>query len=220
MAQLNLKLQFPLVSVLCGSEKLSPEEQTEIQSAFQAPVFHWYGHSERVMLAAQGATSDHLYFWPTYGYAELGQPNAEGLCEVIGTSFHNHVMPLIRYRTGDYVRRPSTAHRELPMVEVESVAGREQEFLISSTGRRISLTAINRHDEVFNGMLAVQFVQKSAGKVELHCLPGPAWKDNLQQIQDTIAEQLGADFSLETKVVDAVKKTAAGKHRWLVGGLS
>ena len=219
MKQLGLSLDFTFVSILCGSEKLSHEEQAELQTFFGAPVLHWYGHSERVVLAAQGSTSDHLYFWPSYGYAELSEPNTEGLCEVIGTSFYNRVMPLIRYRTGDYVKLPEQPQRELPMLEVEAVVGREHEFLIGRTGRRISLTAINRHDHVFDGLLALQFYQDEVGKVELRYQPGPQWIGDAKAIRSILSEQLGADFSLEVKSVTQVEKTAVGKHRWLVGGL-
>jgi phenylacetate-coenzyme A ligase PaaK-like adenylate-forming protein len=102
LEQAGLKLDFPLTSLLCGSEKLTAESQQHLEQFFGARVCHWYGHSERVVLAAQGRTSNHLHFWPTYGFVEFGEANADGHREIIGTSFHNHVMPLIRYRTGDY----------------------------------------------------------------------------------------------------------------------
>ena len=55
--------------------------------------YHWYGHAERVVLAEAGRCSDLIYFWPAYGYVEFGPPNAEGLQEVIDTSFHNLLDP-------------------------------------------------------------------------------------------------------------------------------
>jgi phenylacetate-CoA ligase len=89
LEQAGLKLEFDLASVLCGSEKLARESQQYLEQAFAAPVFHWYGHSERVVLAGQGRASNHLYFWPTYGFVEFGEPDANGYREIIGTSFHN-----------------------------------------------------------------------------------------------------------------------------------
>ena len=68
----------PLTSVLCGSEKLALSSQRYLERIFGAPVGHWYGHSERVVLAGQGRTSAHFYFSPTYGYAEFGAPDADG----------------------------------------------------------------------------------------------------------------------------------------------
>ncbi len=55
LEQAGLKLEFDLTSVLCGSEKLTCESQQYLQQVFAAPVFHWYGHSERVVLAGPGA---------------------------------------------------------------------------------------------------------------------------------------------------------------------
>jgi phenylacetate-CoA ligase len=222
MQEIGARLEFPLTSILCGSEKLSAESQQLLEQHFQAPVFHWYGHSERVVLAAQAAQSNHLYFWPGYGYVEFGPPDETGACEVIGTSFHNQVMPLIRYRTGDCVFLPKQTEVEaaLPMTEVMAVVGRDYEFLISATGRRISLTAINMHDRVFDGLLAVQFVQQQAGEVRLRLQPGPRWHPKqLETIRQSLLVKLGDDFTLHLEPVTEVEKTAAGKHRWLITSL-
>ncbi len=221
MQDQGVKLEFSLTSLLCGSEKLSPESQALLERHFQAPVFHWYGHSERVVLAGQGKTSNHLYFWPGYGYVEFGVPTADGFCEVIGTSFHNHVMPLIRYRTGDFVKLAEHRDAEYAMVEVEAVVGREYEFLISAKGRRISLTAINMHDRIFDGLLAVQFFQEQEGRVEFRYQPGPQWQPSrVDALSRGLFAKLGDDFQLVLTAVDEVEKTSSGKHRWLVTTLS
>ncbi len=221
LEQTGLKLEFDLTSVLCGSEKLTRESQNYLEQIFAAPVFHWYGHSERVVLAGQGRTSNHLYFWPTYGFVEFGEPDANGHREVIGTSFHNHVMPLIRYRTGDYVKCSSTLDSQAaPWPAVEEVIGRDYEFLVSATGRRISLTAINMHDRTFDGLLAVQFYQACEGEVEFRYQPGPLWQSSrLDAIRAGLLRKLGDDFTLTLREVRQVEKTSAGKHRWLVTGL-
>lgn len=221
MQDAGAAFDFSLTSVLCGSEKLTAESQAFLERHFQAPVFHWYGHSERVVLAGQGVRSNHLYFWPGYGYVEFGPPDAERHREIIGTSFHNHVMPLIRYRTGDYVKLPEKADVELPFVEVAAVIGRDYEFLVSAGGRRISLTAINMHDRIFDGLLAVQFAQERAGVVEFRYQPGPRWQaTGLERIRHGLLAKLGDDFNLRLVAVDEVEKTTAGKHRWLVGALT
>ncbi|MBL9176997.1 MAG: phenylacetate--CoA ligase family protein [Verrucomicrobiaceae bacterium] len=216
MEQAGLKLDFKLTSLPCGSEKLTAESQQYLEQFFGARVFHWYGHSERVVLAAQGRTSNHLHFWPTYGFVEFGEPNADGHREIIGTSFHNHVMPLIRYRTGDYCK-PVQTGREFAWPATEAVVGRDYEFLVSATGRRISLTAINMHDRIFDGLLAVQFFQKCAGEVECRYQTGPQWQNSrVETMRTGLLTKLGDDFSLTLRDVPEVEKTIAGKHRWLV----
>jgi phenylacetate-CoA ligase len=212
---------FPLTSLLCGSEKLTAEAQAYLERIFGARVLHWYGHSERVILAAQGRTSDHLYFWPTYGFAELGEEDAEGHREIIGTSFHNQVMPLVRYRTGDFVKVAESPHREFPGLEVSAVVGRDYEFLVSGTGRRISLTAINMHDRIFDGLYSVQFAQEQPGAVEFRYQPGTQWAAGREDsIRAGLLKKLGDDFNVSMRRVAEVEKTGGGKARWLISTLS
>ncbi len=218
LEQTGLKLDFKLTSLLCGSEKLTADSLQYLEQFFAAPVFHWYGHSERVVLAAQSRTSNHLQFWPTYGFVEFGGPDTEGNREIIGTSFHNHVMPLIRYRTGDYARMPNEQHAVWP--EVEAVVGRDYEFLVSATGRRISLTAINMHDRIFDGLLAVQFCQEHKGMVDCRFQTGPQWQStHAEPMRTGLMKKLGDDFTLTLREVKEVEKTSAGKHKWLVTAL-
>lgn len=217
MEQAGLKLNFQLTSLLCGSEKLPAEAQQHLEQFFGARVFHWYGHSERVVLAGQGRDSNHLHFWPTYGFVEFGEADAEGNREIIGTSFHNQVMPLIRYRTGDYARLPQSSGNEFPWPTVEAVVGRDYEFLVSAKGRRISLTAINMHDRIFDGLFAVQFCQEREGAVECRYQAGPQWQSVREEsMRAGMLKKLGDDFTLTLRQVAEVEKTSAGKHKWLV----
>jgi phenylacetate-CoA ligase len=215
----GLKWELPLTSLLCGSEKLTKPAQDLLSGFFGCPVFHWYGHSERVVLAGQGCVDDGLHFWPSYGFVEFGDRTADGLREIIGTSFHNRAMPLIRYRTGDFIK-DEVVSGELPAwTTVAEVVGRDYEFLISATGRRISLTAMNMHDAIFEGLMAVQFVQSVPGCVRLRCQPGPAWQGDPAGIRAGVLRKLGDDFEVGIECVAEVEKTSAGKHRWLITSL-
>ena len=115
--------------MFCGSEQLTVDQKRILESVFQCRAIRWYGHSERAVLAAEGTHSELYYFWPHYGFVEFGEPDEDGLREVIGTTFDNLAMPLVRYRTGDYVRlaKPD-AEREFAWPAVEEIAGRGQEY--------------------------------------------------------------------------------------------
>jgi phenylacetate-CoA ligase len=216
----NQTWRVPIRGLLAGSERLTIPQKRLLERVFKCRVYRWYGHSERVVLAGEGCNAELYYFWPTYGYVEFGPPNDEGLCEVIGTSFHNLAMPLIRYRTGDYVRLadPRTdGELEFPWPAVADIAGRGHEFLISATGRRISLTAFNMHDDVFDGLHALQFYQEEPGVAELRYIAGAHFDSSrLPEIQQRVQRKLGHDFVLHLREVTEVEKTPRGKHKWLV----
>ncbi|HAM70230.1 MAG TPA: hypothetical protein DCM86_01120 [Verrucomicrobiales bacterium] len=215
---------LPLKGLLAGSERLNLPQKRLLEQVFKCRVFRWYGHSERAVLAAEGRRSELFYFWPAYGMVEFGPLDSEGFCEVIGTSFHNLAMPLIRYRTGDYVRLADPrrdGELEFPWPAVAEVAGREQEFLVSRGGRRISLTAFNMHDSIFNDLYAVQFYQRTPGEAEFRFVPGPGFdRGRLAGIEAGIRRKLGDDFVVGLREVAETDKTSRGKHKWLVSELS
>jgi phenylacetate-CoA ligase len=98
--------------------------------------------------------------------------------------------------------------------------GRDYEFLISATGRRISLTAINMHDNIFDGLLAVQFFQERVGEVECRFQPGPQCQSSREEaMRAGLLKKLGDDFILTLREVKEVEKTSAGKHKWLISAL-
>jgi phenylacetate-CoA ligase len=213
----------PLRAILCGSERLTLPQKRLLERVFQCRAYRWYGHSERAVLAGEGRLSELFHFWPTYGFTEFGPPDAEGLREVIATSFHNLAMPLIRYRTGDSVRLAEAtdpADLEFPWPAAVEIAGREHEFLVSRNGRRISLTALNMHDASFDDLYAVQFFQTEPGVAEFRYIPGPAFHPSrLDGIRNVVGQKLGDDFQLTLRQVHEVEKTSRGKQRWLVSKL-
>ena len=221
----TMGLQFPvrLRSVFAASERMTDPQRRQLEATFGCRIYSWYGHAERVVLAGQGRHSNLFYFWPTYGYVEFGPPDADGLQEVIGTSFHNLVMPLIRYRTGDFVRvydEQRDGPREFPWSAAQAIEGREQEFLVTATGRRISLTAFNMHDASFDGLYALQFFQETKGHAELRYVAGPNFDTSrLPRVMSVIRRKLGDDFEITLRQVDDIEKTRLGKGRWLVSTL-
>lgn len=215
---------FALRCVFAASERLTDPQRRQLQDVFGCRVYSWYGHAERVVLAAQGRRSDHFYFWPTYGYVEFGTPDDDGLQEVVGTSFHNLVMPLVRYRTGDYVRLHQSGRdgpKELPWPAAVAIEGRGQEFFVTATGRRIPLTAFNMHDASFDGLYALQFFQETPGRAELRYVAGPAvGPRRLDAVEEVLRRKLGDDVVVTLRRVDDIERTARGKGKWLVSTLA
>lgn len=214
--------RMPLKAVLCGSERLTIPQKRLLEKTFGCRVYRWYGHSERVILAGEGRDSEYFYFFPQYGYVEFGPKDEDGFQEVIGTSFHNMAMPLIRYRTGDHVRLlDGPGDREFFWPTITEIAGRDQEFLVSASHRRISLTAFNMHSDVFDGLYAVQFYQDTPGVVEFRYQP-TGWFDpsRLAHIEKIITSKLGDDFHITTRQVAETEKTSRGKHQWVIQKLN
>jgi phenylacetate-CoA ligase len=136
-------------AVFAQGENLLSYQRTLIERIFNCRVFDHYGHMERTAAITQCERgSYHVHM--DYGLVEFEetagvqagslQPD-EYIAEVIGTSLHNLSMPLIRYRTGDYVRlkknpRQCPCGRGFPTVE--AIMGRDCDVIHTPDGRCIT----------------------------------------------------------------------------------
>ena len=213
-----------LKAVLCGSETIYPGQRDLLRQALGARVFTWYGLSEQCALAAECEQSSVYHVEPLYGFVELlpMEPNldagTDGLCEIVATGFWNRPMPFIRYRTKDLARRTEgTCQCGRSHMLLAEVAGRLQELIVTGTGRLISMTAINMHDDVFDGVKQLQFRQSRPGMLTLDYVPKPGFSDeDIPRIRQALLRKLGDDTELELQGVDSIPRAPSGKAQWLV----
>jgi len=143
--------------------------------------------------------------------------NEDETGEIVATGFYNFAMPFIRYRTMDLAthtnqKSPDGFNYRL----FKRIEGRLQELIVTSSGRLISMTAINMHDETFDNVRQFQFYQDTPGKVTLKILPNEKFSErDLNRIYDSIKFKLGDDTELEIKIVDSIPRTKSGKLRFL-----
>ncbi len=211
-------------AILCGSENLYEFQRESITRAFQCRVFSWYGHSEKAVLAGECEHSSQYHVFPEYGISELigdgDQPiRKEGESgEIVGTSLHNFVFPLIRYRTMDMATlgtRSCECGRNHMLLR--SVEGRLQELIVSRTGRHICMAAMNMHSSVFEHVRQFQFYQYEPGRVSLKIVRREAYSDeDSVRIRRELGIKLGDDFGLELDFVDEIPRTTAGKYRFAI----
>jgi len=205
-----------LRGIVTSSETLSEELRQNIAQAFGCRVFDWYGQGERV--AAIGTCEHGRYHLLTdYSYVEL-LPARDGWCEVVGTGFNNTAMPLIRYRTGDFVRPAPQSQRcicarSLPLIE--SVAGRTDDVLKLPDGR-----VVGRLDHIFKdvvGIVEAQIRQDRSDEVTILVVPAATFSEREKEgLRRNTRERLGKAVSIEIRMVDAIPRTANGKLRGVV----
>lgn len=223
MRERNLSLSFNLKAIMLGSENIYDEQIDLIEKTFNAKVHTWYGQAERVSLAPWSKNSRLFHVFPQYGLTELLDSsgneisNEDETGEIVATGFYNFAMPFIRYRTMDLATHTNQkSPDEFNYRLFKRIEGRLQELVVTSTGRLISMTAINMHDETFDNVRQFQFYQDTPGKVVLKILPNEKFSDrDLNRIYESIKFKLGNDTDLEIKVVDSIPRTKSGKLRFL-----
>lgn len=134
----NIKLDFPLTSVISTSEVLSDPDRALLQETFAAPVFNEYGSGELGTVAHE-CEHGAMHLSEENMIVEIfdgDRPCGEGETgELVVTELNNKSFPLIRYRTGDFAsisERPCACGRTLRILE--NVQGRAYDFIRNSQG--------------------------------------------------------------------------------------
>ena len=90
-------LKSKIKCCLYASEYPTPQIVDYLKNNWNLNFISWYGHTEKCVLAASNINELIYYPMHTYGYVEV-EKNM-----LLGTSYHNFDMPLIRYNTDDLV---------------------------------------------------------------------------------------------------------------------
>jgi len=208
--------------VLLESENLYADQISDIERAFGARSFSCYGHSEKLVLAAQREHTRHYHVWPTYGYFELvdakgkliEEVGREG--EIVGTGFINTIAPFVRYRTGDWAtyigERCEACGRE--HIIITDIKGRwPQGWLIAADGSVVTMTALNVHDDTFRKIREYQFRQSAPGKATLCVVPtGVLGTAEQQRVVANMNRRLQGQVVLDLEVRTELVKTSRGKQ--------
>jgi phenylacetate-CoA ligase len=209
---LDRGVTIPLKAVFTQSEQLSEKQRRDIEAAFRTRVYDRYGNAERVAAFFQcGHGSYHEA--PLYSIVEY-LPVGKGVYEIVGTTLHNSVMPLIRYRTGDLVELPenNSCPCGRPFRIVEHLSGRIKDQLVMPDGSQKSV----RTSELVKGMTWLkesQLLQERVDSVVLRVVPMPgAPVPDHSQLIDRLVQVIGAPRStFRVEVMDHIPREPNGK---------
>ena len=211
--------------VMLFSENVYGFQMRMFRSVFRCPVLKHYGHSERVLMAASMPDDERYFFWPQYGWFELldgddqpiTQPGVLG--HVVGTSFDNKVMPLVRYRTGDLAVLGAGVHPALPgYIACEGIEGRLQEFVVCRDQRLISVTTLGAaHFEELELADAIQYEQREPGAIVLRIMtPRAPAPEAVRRIEQAVKEKTQGGCEVSVMCVERIDRTPRGKRRMLI----
>jgi phenylacetate-CoA ligase len=202
----------PIDAVLLASEPATPAQLAAIRTVFRCPVSLNYGLSERTNLAFADCADDGAgayRFQPLYGWSEN---RSDG--EIVGTSLWNDVMPLIRYRTGDYGIIDADGR-------CAAIEGRSQEFLVDRSGHRIPGLAIVIDEATWDFVRLYQVRQRRPGEITLAIVPrhGSLSADQRAFVLDAQRRRWGGFFDIALQVESDIPLGANGKRKLVVRGL-
>ncbi len=208
-----------LRGIFTSSETLLPTERETIERTFGNKVFNWYGMTEPVMVITECEAHEGMHINWEYGFPEFlpSDDLPDGEYRLVATSFHNPVMPFIRYETGDVVRllsegRTCSCGRNMPLVE--TVVGRKDECIVTPDGRRLPSVNFYTLFRKYAEILRFQLVQYGRTEVVAKIAPR-AGVAGLDAIRSRVAEELrariGPGVALDVEVTDRFLTNSDGK---------
>ena len=215
-----------VAGVLLTSENVYDFQLAMFEKVFpRARIVRHYGHSERVLMATAVGQHSDMQFFARYGLPELVDAagrviDAPGvLGEIVGTSFDNHVMPFVRYRTGDMgMWSVAPRYRGNTRFVMRRIEGRCQEFIVCADHRLVSITTLGAaHFDALANVDWIQFEQRTPGRVLLKVVSPDGLDDSeRKRIAAAVREKTQGGCEVDLQCVAATTRTARGKHPMLI----
>lgn len=203
-----------------ASEPLYPHQRELILERLGSTVMDMYGMAERVAFAT-GCEHGNMHINPDYSYVEIvdehGQPtDGEGF--IVGTTFHNLAMPLVRYQLSDRTRWKTgdcPCGRHFPMIE--PVTGKFEDSITGSNGAPVSPSVLTFAFKGVENIKKSQVAQIGDAHWQIRLVPMPGFtQQDEQKLIDNIHQLVDAGVKVEVVIKEDLPNTAAGKFRWVV----
>lgn len=214
----NRNLQIPYVYT--GSEPLYPHQRELILARLTKCVMDHYGMAERIAYATEceyGA----LHVNTDYSYVEIvddeGHPT-QGEGYIVGTTFNNALMPLVRYRMSDrtrWRREACPCGRTYPLIE--PVTGKYEDTLFGSQGQRISPSVVTFAFKSLRGIKYSQVAQTGADTWEIRVVPETSFSEaERNRLVENVRHLVDPGIHVVVREVAEIARTSAHKYRWIV----
>lgn len=199
--------------VLSSSEILTSEMKNKILELFpDITLVDLYGQNEHVAFALS-VNKGPYRFYDTYSVVEFldtGFMNGKNkIKEIVGTNINNKGMPLIRYRTEDFVEVDESSN-------IVSIVGRTNDFVVNKNNDIVPCILVTRQN-IMENVLAAQYYQDKIGELIYKIRINEKFSEkDARIIQDEIAACFQGLMQVTVETVNDFEKTKNGKHIRLI----
>jgi hypothetical protein len=208
-----------LASVIAGSEMLYPFQRAKIESVLGARVYGFYGMSERAIFAAE-CEHGRMHVNPEYSLVEIvdcdGRPtDGEGF--LVGTTLHNRVMPLLRYRLTDTARwdpRPCPCGRTYPVIDC--LSGKVEDRVYDLCGRAIAAAVVGFAYKGLANIRKGQIAQTARDRWVARIVPAPGYTAaDGARLLGNVAKYVSPHVNVAIELAEDIPHLPSGKYKWV-----
>jgi phenylacetate-CoA ligase len=218
----NINLKGIAKGITTSAETLFDEQRQVMEEVFDLPIFDQYGAAEMCIFVAQ-CKKGRYHLHSDYSLIEFlkkdgnhAKEGEEG--EIVCSGFINYIMPLIRYRIGDYAI-PSAIKCECgsSFPVIEKLMGRIDDYILTPDGRKIG-----RLSPVFKGfpVKEVQYVQKTKDILDVNLIKDIGYNNETEvQVLQALRKRLGHEILIRLNYVDKITYGAGGKLKSIISDI-
>lgn len=218
----KLKLTFKPIAIATTAETLYDHYKFEIQKAFNCNVYNQYSSSEGGPFITE-CQAGKLHLNTDSGIFEflntLGKPATAGeIAELCVTSLRQWKTPLIKYKTGDWVRiiEESFTYQKCEcgcyMPIVKEIIGRQEDILYTE-----EKGYIGRLDPAYkglNGIIKSKIIQHSLEEIEIINEIGKEYSSQIEkELIQNIQDRVGKNIIINVNCVKQIPLGASGKFK-------
>jgi len=217
LKEMNRRLDIPFV--ITSAEPLYSHQRELLQQRLATKVVDYYGMAERVVFATE-CEHGNLHVNTDYSHVEIvddaGAPT-DDYGYIVGTTYHNLLMPLVRYKLSDRTKwKPGACECGRPFPMIEPVAGRVEDAVYGSRGNDIGPLLYRTLNGV-SGIQESQIAQIDNGRFEIRVVPGPGYSGAVaNQMIRNVRDYVDSGIEVDVICVPRIAKTVRGKHQWIV----
>lgn len=138
---------------------------------------------------------------------------ADGLFDILVTVLNNPSFPLIRYRIGDTSIAPLVVP-DCGFAHITKLAGRENDLMISKSGRSIHSMAIKHTIENYPNVRRFRAIQQEDGSLNVEVETEVTDLSQFERCAEMLKDWLDG-FPVHLKLSRELSSSESGKHRWI-----
>lgn len=212
--------------IITMSEILYEYQRKFIESTFNCPVINQYGCSETGVISFQCpegsmhlTNENHIIEFISNQRSAL--PGELG--DIIITDLNNYVMPLIRYKLGDFGsfnQKRCSCGRGLPAMEIN--IGREFDLVVLKNGKLVlpmifNFIGIHLIEECKGKIKQFRVIQKAEDSFLLQIVAELGFEPTAKEFfTNAFKDKLGDYGKLDFNFVDEIPKESSGKVRYFI----
>jgi len=220
MLHTKARLPEPPAVMIVTAEPLYDFQRKAIEEAFQTRVSVEYGCRDGGLIAGQ-CPSGGIHLNVELNYVELGPPGTQrtpdGAGEVVVTNLDAHVVPIIRYRTGDLAiagKAKCPCGRELPTLH--SIQGRSTDFLVAPNGKLVHALAVIYAVRTVPGVEQFRIHQTGPQHIDVQLQASSAFDQSaIEQIRRNMIRVFDGQVQVDISLVGRIDPGPGGKFRYV-----